>query len=122
MKYTQESIKEFEDNLSLLGYKKYKENYQSGDYIYWKSFDRQINEDGEKLGGYMVGFNVYDFSKFTQFTDVCNISVSPVFLLGRELGVDRLDIQITDELISVEQFEQFSKKFYDFYLLNKFEK
>jgi len=56
MKYTQESIKEFEDNLSLLGYKKYKENYQSGDYIYWKSFDRQINEDGEKLGGYMVGF------------------------------------------------------------------
>jgi len=122
MKYTQESIKEFEDNLFLLGYKKYKENYQSGDYIYWKSFDRQINEDGEKLGGYMVGFNVYDFSKFTQFTDVCNISVSPVFLLGRELGVDRLDIQITDELISVEQFEQFSKKFYDFYLLNKFEK
>ena len=121
MKFTQETVKEFAENLLSLGYVKYIQGHKSGDYCYWKQFEKKVDEDGDKYGGYLVGFNFYDFSKYPQFTELENISCAPTFLLGRELGVDRLDIDITDDSITVEQFEQFCKKFYDFYLLNKFD-
>lgn len=120
MKFTQETVKEFEKILVSLGYVKYIQGYNNGDYCYWRQFEKQYDSDGDKYGGYLVGFNFYDFSKYPQFTEQENISVAPGFLLGTNLGVDRLDITITDEIITIKQFENFCKKFYDFYLLNKF--
>jgi hypothetical protein len=38
-------------------------------------------------------------------------------MLGVNPDIDRLDISISDDRISVEEFEKFCSKFYDFYNL-----
>jgi hypothetical protein len=108
MKYTKEKSQEFESYLKEKGYFKYVQNYKNEDYLYWKSFDK---------GGYSVGFAFYDFSKYPQFKEKYPISISLEFMLGVNPDIDRLDISISDDRISVEEFEKFCSKFYDFYNL-----
>jgi hypothetical protein len=108
MKYTKEKSKEFESYLKEKGYFKYVQNYKNEDYLYWKSFDKR---------DYSVGFAFYDFSKYPQFKEKYPISISLEFMLGVNADIDRLEISISDDRISVEEFEKFCSKFYDFYKL-----
>jgi hypothetical protein len=115
MKFTKEQSQEFEIFLQERGYTKYIQSYKSEDYLYWKSFERI--ERGK--GGYSVGFAFYDFSKYPQFEGKEKISISLEFMIGVNPYIDRLDLTISDDRLSVEQFEDFCKKFYEFYNLNK---
>lgn len=116
MRFTKEEAENFEKILIKRGYRKFIQHYKHEDYLYWKSFERKVDEEGEKTEGYSVGFAFYDWSKYPQHTDRKCISVALEFVLGQELGVDRLDISVSDDKMTMEEFEDFSKKFYDFYL------
>lgn len=115
MRFDKEKSAEFKDYLKSLGYVKYVQNFKREDYLYWKSFER--TERG--IGGYSVGFAFYDFSKYPQCKDEFPISISYEFMLGNNSDVDRLDLTISDNRISAEQFEKFCKNFYEFYNTNK---
>lgn len=111
MKFNKEKSEEFEQLLKDRGYTKYVQNYKSEDYLYWRSFERI--ERGK--GGYSVGFAFFDFSKYPQFKDTNPISISYEFMLGVNPEIDRLDLTVSDDRITVEGFEEFCKKFYEFY-------
>lgn len=112
MRLTKEEGEHLETKLLGLGYRRYSQSYRSEDYMYWKGFDK----DEEREKGYSIGFAFYDWSKYPQYTDIKNISVSLHFLLGNDQGLSRLDIDITDDDMTVEEMEEFGKKFYEFYL------
>ena len=114
MKFTKQESEVFEIVLKEMGYVKYVQNFKNEDYLYWKSFDRI--ERGK--GGYSVGFAFYDFSKYPQFTEEKCISISHEFMLGTNHKVDRLDLTVSDNNVTVEGFEDFCRKFYEFYKLN----
>lgn len=114
MKFIKEQSEEFEQFLKERGYNKYVQHFKSEDYLYWKSFERI--ERGK--GGYSVGFAFYDFSKYPQFDGTHPISISMEFMLGTENGIDRMDLTVSDDCVTVEEFEEFCKKFYDFYKRN----
>jgi len=115
MKFTKEESEEFELLLKERGYTKYIQRYKNEDYLYWKGFERI--ERGK--GGYSVGFAFYDYSKYPQFEEKEKVSISLEFMLGVNPDIDRLDLTVSDDRFSVERFEDFCKKFYEFYNLNK---
>lgn len=121
MRLSKNGVQEFEDYLIARGYTKYVQHYKSEDYLYWKGFDRVYTDDGHKHGGYSVGFAFYDFSKYPQFTEEECVSISNEFMLGTDMGFDRLDICITHDL-TVEEFEEFCESFFDFFINSKFRK
>ena len=118
MRFTNDTVKAFEDSLINRGYKKYKQNYRREDYMYWKSFER--DEDNRK--GYSVGFAFYDWNKYPQYSEFETYSVALHFLLGNDLGIDRLDVDITDDKMTVEEFEEFCAELYKFYLTTEISK
>ena len=109
-----ENSEKFEEFLKERGYKKYVQNYKNEDYLYWKSFKRTE----EKKDGYSVGFSFYDFSKYPQYKEENPIHVSYEFRLGKNELVDRIDLTVKDDRITVEGFEDFCEKFYQFYKSN----
>ncbi len=115
MRLAKENLEQFESLLKERGYIKYIQHYNNEDYLYWKSFER--TKLGE--GGYSVGFAFYDFSKYPQCKDKNPIGVDLKFMLGGGQGIGRLDLSISDDKISVDVFEYFCKKFYEFYKENK---
>jgi hypothetical protein len=112
---TKEEAEKFELELLNRDYKKYVQHYKNEDFMYWKGYGRQYDENNNKYGGYSVGFAFYDYSKYPQFREKECISVSREFLLGTDMGFDRLDITITDNKMSIEEFEEFSAQFYEFF-------
>lgn len=115
MRLTKEQGEEFEKKLIAKGYRKYIQHYKREDYLYWKSFEK--NEDKES--GYSVGFAFYDYSKYPQHTDPINLGISLVMILGNNEKVGRLDIEITDDSVTDEQFEGFCNEFYQFFINQK---
>jgi hypothetical protein len=115
MRFTKKQGEKFEKKLLSLGYKKYIQHYKHEDYLYWKSFEREIDEDGDKSKGYSVGFAFYDWSKYPQHQNNKTISVSLEFLLGHNLGVSRMDICVSDDDWNLEKFEGFCKDFYEYF-------
>ena len=114
MKFNKEKAEEFESFLKERGYDKYVQHFKSEDYLYWKSFERI--ERGK--GGYSVGFAFYDFAKYPQFKEENTMSISFEFMLGVNPNIDRMDLTISDNKITVEEFEEFCRKFYEFYQTN----
>ena len=114
MRFTKKQFEQFEIELVNLGYRKYKQDVKNEDFAYWKSFERDEN----RQNGYSVGLFFYDLSKYHQFTQKENISCSLEFMLGNNEKVDRLDITISDDKITLKQFEAFCKKFFEFYKIN----
>ena len=114
MKFTPKQFEKFEIYLVNLGYRKYNQNLRMEDFAYWKSFE----SDEDRKNGYSVGLLVYDLSKYPQFSQKDSISISLEFMLGNNDKIDRLDLTISDDRVSVEQFEDFCKKFFEFYKIN----
>ena len=118
-----------------------KDNYETGYYSlnpeFWKKAEEKeslfitedgveifegYDKDGDRIIGYTCGFSFYDFSIYEKFKEKECVGVSLEFLLGNNLGVDRLDITVSDDKLTVEQFEEFCKNFYDFFKTTKFYK
>lgn len=117
MQFNHASAYDFEQKLLQSGYRKYIQNYRKEDYMYWKGFDKQTDQDGDSFGGYSVGFAIYDFSKFEHYNQPDPIHISFHFLLGNNSMVNRLDIEVTDDKITIEKFEKFCSDFYEFWKL-----
>lgn len=115
MNFTKETLKIFEQKLLDKGYIKYKQNYRREDYMYWKGFSKNKN----KGKSYSIGFAIYDWSKYPQFKEKENISVSFHFLLGNNHNLDRLDIDIMDDKMTIEEVELFGEEFYKFFKTTK---
>jgi hypothetical protein len=122
MNLNKSGAQELENKLIEKGYTKYIQHYKNEDYMYWKSFDRIYTDDGEKYGGYSVGYSFYDWSKYPQFTEPETCSIGKEFMLGTDIGFDRLDISITDRDMTIEEFEEFCANFYEFFINSKFRK
>jgi hypothetical protein len=115
MHITKEEAIKFEEELKADGYTKYIQHYKNEDYLYWKSFAKTVDEDGHKSGGYSVGFAFWDWSKYPQFTEEKCIGIQNEFMLGTHENISRLDVSISDDKITREEFEEFCKEFYEFY-------
>ena len=122
MRYTQLEFEELTEKLIEKGYTHYKQQkWKSSDSIFWKSFHKTYDEDGDKIIPYQIGFAVYDFSKFQQVHE--GISISYEFLLGADLyKIDRLDLSITDSKMTIEEFEEFCETLYQSELIQNLKK
>jgi len=114
MKFTPKQFEKFETEILKLGYRKYKQTFKESDFQFWKSFERGENNQN----GYSIGLAFYDWGKYPQFTQKENISCSLEFMLGNNEIVDRLDLSVSDDKITIGQFEDFCKNFYAFYKSN----
>lgn len=132
-KYNQNEAKEIEQILEQKGYTKYTLNWKKANYIYWKSFEKEYNQYGDKIIGYQVGFAFYDFSDipgFFNFKDTSSeeddlkcISIAYEMLLGEDtLNLSRVDLTITDSEMTLEEFEQFCSELYASDFLKKYKK
>ena len=112
MRYSQSEFEELTKKLIEKGYTHYKQQkWKSSDSIFWKSFHKTYDEDGDKIIPYQVGFAVYDFSKYQHVNE--GISISYEFLIGADLyKIDRLDLSISDSKMTIEEFEEFCEKLY----------
>ena len=62
---TTEELKKIEAELERRGYKKYTTCLTSTESWAWfKSFDKEKDEDGYVINGYQVAFRVWDFSRY----------------------------------------------------------
>jgi hypothetical protein len=112
MQFTEANALAFEKKLIDSGYVKYFQNFHNSDFCLWKTFEKEFDEDGDSFGGYMVGFAFYDFSKYPQCNNPAPISVNYHFLMGNDPNVSRLDMTVSDDKMTVKQFEKFSRDFY----------
>ena len=110
MRFNTEQCVAFEKILKERGYTKYVQHFKNEDYLYWKSFERI--ERGK--GGYSVGFAFYDFSKYPQCPYETTIAISFEYMLGVNPNIDRMDLTISDDRMTIEKFESLCKNFYDF--------
>jgi len=111
MKFDSGDCMLFEAKLFALGYRKYSQSFENADYCYWKTFDKTDNSTG-----YQVGFTFYDL---TPFSPTGKIHVGFHFMLGNNSKIDRLDITISDQKMTVEKFEKFCEGFYQTWLQSK---
>jgi hypothetical protein len=118
MRFTPKEFEKFENELIELGYRKFNQKQENSDFQYFKNKEYTV-VDGEKDGGYLCGLYFYDWSKYPQFTEKVCISCSLNFILNPNDIIERLDITITDDEISIARFEMFCKNFYKFFKNNK---
>lgn len=122
MRYSQSEFEKLTEKLIEKGYRHYKQQkWKSSDSIFWKSFHKTYDEDGEKIIPYQVGFAVYDFSKFQQVHE--GISIAYEMLIGADsYKIDRLDLTITDSKMTIEEFEEFCENLYQSELIQNLKK
>ena len=62
---TAEQLKKIEAELQKRGYKKWTTALTSSeDWAWFKSFDKEKDEDGYVVNGYQIAFRVWDFQKY----------------------------------------------------------
>ena len=112
MRYNKETLEVFEKALVEKGYNKIEGHYKSEEYGWWKSFHVTYDEDNDKVIGFQVAFLVYNHGKYARFDGAEPFSVACEFLLGNNEFVSRVDLSISDDKITAEQFEKLCEKFY----------
>lgn len=131
-RYTLEEAELIQKTLVEKGYVRYENEsgrWKNCNFIYWKSFDKQKDEFGEKIIGYQVGFAFYDYSDYPGFIDRLKsgdpkcVSIAYEMLLGDDkLKLSRVDLTITDSQITLEEFEDFCSELYSSDFLKKYKK
>jgi hypothetical protein len=113
MQFSPDDAAVFEQELILKGYKKYNQDFKNSDYTYWKSFHKESNLTDDENPGFQIGFPFYDLTPF----DAKNkIHVACYFTLGNTTKIDRLDVEINDDRMTIEKFEKFCEDFYALWL------
>lgn len=113
MNLNKETLALTETNLLEKGYRKLKGHFKTEDYAWWKSFEVTQDGNGIEKTGYQIAFLVYDFSKYEKFEGKLPIGVQCEFLLGNNNIIDRVDLSVSDNEITIEKFEELSAKFYE---------
>lgn len=108
MQFTPIEAHIFQQKLIALGYRKHIQNFQNSDYVYWKTFNKE-----NKNVGYKIGYAFYDLSPYTHNHDPKPVHLSYHFMLGNNSKINRLDITISDDRMSIEDFEKFCEDFYN---------
>jgi len=112
MYLTTQETEKFEQELLLRGYRKFIEHYKTSDYIYWRTFHSEVDADGDRVREYMVGFAFYDYTKH----NFSKIGVSYECLISDHAGMDRIDMTVTDNNLTIDEFEKLCKNFYQFFI------
>lgn len=109
----------FIKELEHLGYKRYRQNFKSEEFAYWKSCHDHVDEDGDKIVKYTHGFLFYDHSKYPGVPKLDHWSVEPYMLVGNsfceKMGINRCDLAISmgGKDICVETFEKMCEDFFN---------
>lgn len=111
MKLTVEQLEKFEAILPEMGYKKMKGHYKTEDYAWWKSCNITRDEYGDKKIGYQIALLVFDFGKYPNFPDAY-IGIQFEMILS-ENKVNRVDVSLSDDNITVSDFEDFCAEMYN---------
>ena len=107
---TTEELKKIETELERRGYKKYTTCLTSSESWAWfKSFDKEKDEDGYVVNGYQVAFRVWDFSRYLDR----NAPPYGLDFWTSALGTDsRMDFTSNWEPIcDLDTFERMAKEF-----------
>lgn len=116
MRLNKEELAGFEAMLIKRGYRKFGSGnkYKSEDYAFWKSFGVNYLNDGDKERDYQVAFLVYDWTKYPNHDNKIGIALE--FLIGdKDLGLPQnIGVSISDDNVTVEQFEQLCENFFNF--------
>jgi hypothetical protein len=103
--------------LESRGYKRYRKHYKNESFSYFKTFDSSFaNEDSRR--GFQVAFLVYDYTEYPIAPYSRHYGIQHEFLLLNEGVASRFDFAVTDYKKSVEEFEEFCLKAYQFILAN----
>jgi hypothetical protein len=118
MKFTKEEITGFCKHLEEKGYRRYQGHYKSEDYGYWKGFEPYIDHNGEKEHRYQIAFLIFDFSKYHNYQGDKPIGVQCEYVGNQEEYLSRLDFYVSDDDITVEEFEGMANHFYQQMFVN----
>lgn len=97
-------LAKIDDELKLMGYKRYAGQYRNEDVRYWKAFK---SKEDEKIM-YQIGVLIYDFTKFKTAN---RIGVSFCCLIHR----NNYELTACDKDTNLAEFEQMSKDFFNFF-------
>lgn len=103
-------IQTLEAELQKRGYKKYTSALTSTEsYAWFKSFDKEEDEDGDLTNGYQVAFRVWDFRRYSDR----NFPSYGLDFWTSPLGIDsRIDLSVTYEPIAnIDTFERMAAEF-----------
>lgn len=107
---TADQLQTLEAELQKRGYKKYTSALTSTEsYAWFKSFDKEEDEDGDLTNGYQVAFRVWDFCRYADR----NFSSYGLDFWTSPLGIDsRIDLSVTYEPIAdIDTFERMAAEF-----------
>lgn len=107
-----EQLHTLENLLSERGYKKWTTCLTSTESWSWfKSFDKQYDEDGDTIAGYQVAFRVWDFTKYGDK----DVNAYGFDFWTSPIGTDcRMDFTSNWEPISdLDTFEAMARDFYE---------
>lgn len=110
---TEKELKKIEAELERRGYRKYTTALTSSESWAWfKSFDKEKDEDGHVVNGYQVAFRVWDWQRF-MYRDK-NIQPYGFDFWTSALGTDsRMDFTSNWEPIcDIETFERMAADFH----------
>jgi hypothetical protein len=116
MNFTPTEALVFERDLIKKGYKKTYRSFENSDYVFWKGFEKEYDEFDDEIVGYQIGLTFYDFTRYHHNSDLRPISMGYHFILGNNSKVNRMNITISDDKMTVEKFEDFCKDFYNIWI------
>lgn len=105
--------------LEELGYKRYKQNFKSEEFAYWKSAHDHVDDDGDKIVKYTHGFLFYDHGKYPGVPKLDHWGVEPHMLVGNtfaeKMGLSRCDLAISlwRKDIDIQSFEKMCEDFFN---------
>ena len=103
-KTTEEWLKNTEDELERMGYRRYKQNYKSEDFAYWKTV---CNDDGKKI--YQIGLLFYDWRQYLHLNP--NNDRIGIQYEAHLFGSGRVDLCVSDNM-TLDLFEKMAGDFY----------
>ena len=109
---TVEQYDQFREVIRKKGYKQYNHpgTIHNESWYFYKGFAyTEDEESGERTPGYQVFFLVWDWRTYDYIPD--DWGVTPLIITDSH-DWSRIDLQITDQNIDVEKFEQYAHDFY----------
>lgn len=108
MRLSKDKATILEKQLSYKKYIKYRGDWKTSDYIYWKRFNPYKNSYGETEYEYQIGVSFWDFSKYPQEKNSLQpIGVEYTYMF---IGEGRIDLSASKNNYRINKFEKFCEK------------
>ncbi len=107
---TKEELKTLEEDLTLRGYRMYRQDHKNSTYQWFKVFNKSCDEFANETYDYQIGVLVYDWTKFGR--ECTDYSIAYWGLLSLP-EISKFEIEAADNKMAIEKFESIVEKVYN---------